>query len=954
VVIIVAYLHDTLDNYRRFGGFDYSQVEIPNYITDNLKWPLRPYQIEAFQRHIAVEENEFDEKPEKPMHLVYNMATGSGKTYMMAGLILHLYVQGFRNFLFFVHTVNIVEKTKMNFLAKAENKYLFNDSISIDGKEVFIKEIENFSDADEENINIKFMTIGGLHSVVKTEKENDLVLDDLADRKIVYIADEFHHYHRSTKTGSTEQIGNSWEGTVDTLLKQNDDNVLLGFTATLDDDSKALIDKLQESVVFKYDLANFRMDRYSKEIELCRTHYDKKSRIYLALILSTYRVLVAEVYGIGLKPVILFKSSGIDESKENRKLFLTLVKSINGDKVRKFRKCDIPVIQLAFSFFDSDPSKYSEDKIAVMITQSFREENTVCVNDQEEAEETQILVNTLENSDNLICAVFAVNKLDEGWDVLNLFDIVRLYEGQDTGGLTKKGSQKFGKKTLSEAQLIGRGARYWPFDYDDLERDKRKFDSNDHPLKVIETLHYHTKENSRYISELRGALRQIGMMDGGDRVSRILELKPDFLDTEFYKKGKILLNNKQEKSRGNTVPFDELTVSKQNHRHQLSTGVGKTTKVFDSDDTSDVKKLSDRDVKLSDIDDVEPIVRHAMSSSKFFNFGCISTDDGATISLFYPDYQSIREFIQECILKLEITFAGHEDQLANLSRSDYLAAIRGMLQSIEHEIKAKEIRYEGTTFVTHNIRDNFSTSKTLHFKPDDEKRNGQESLVGKEESYVYNANYGTTEEKAFIDLFYRRFDWRFKLKFKHVYILRNELDFKIYIPNGDGFQPDYVIFCIDYDDMTTQIFVEPKGGHLIADQQEKADFLKKMREDNISIGNILLTAPDFFNYDSENDFKKQFESLLELPAKESVTEKELQKCLSAHGLPHHGSKDELIERLNSGKSVEDHSTDQTPSIDNVEDTGSKFWSNLQKSGELKQFLKDNPERKAEYDEWLLD
>lgn len=942
----MAYLHDTLDNYRQYGGFDYSSVEIPNHITDNLKWPSRPYQVEAFQRHIAVVENEFNEKPGKPMHLVYNMATGSGKTYIMAGLILHMYRQGYRNFLFFVHTVNILEKTKMNFLTKGENKYLFTDTINIDGKEVFIKQIENFSDADEENINIKFMSAGGLHNVVKTEKENDLVLDDLANRKVVYIADEFHHYHRSTKTGRTEQIEDSWEGTIATLLKQNDDNVLLGFTATLDDDSKALMEKLQESVVFKYDLASFRMDRYSKEIELCRTYYDKEDRIYLALILSTYRALIAAEYDIELKPIILFKSTGIPESEDNQKLFLKLVKSINGDKVREFRKDDVEIIKQAFSFFDSDSSKYSEEKIAEMITQSFREENTICVNQQKEAEATQILVNTLENSNNLIRAVFAVNKLDEGWDVLNLFDIVRLYEGQSTGGSNKKGKQKIGKKTVSEAQLIGRGARYYPYDYEDLERDKRKFDSIDHPLKVIETLHYHTIEDSRYISELKGALKQIGMLDD-DKVSRKLELKSDFLETEFYKKGKILLNEKQEKSRGNTVPFDELTVSKQNHRHQLSTGVGKTTKVFDSEGTIDVGKLSEKDVKLSDIDDVGPIVRHAISSSEFFNFGCITPDDGATISSFYPDYQSIREFVQEYILKLEITFVGHEVRLANLSRGDYLAAIRSMLQSIEHEIKAKEIEHENTTFVAKNIRDEFSRSKILHFKSDDEKRKGQESVVGEEESYVYNANYGTTEEKAFIDLFYRRLDWRFKLKFKHVYVLRNELDFKIFLPNGEGFQPDYVIFCIGHDGKTIQIFVEPKGVHLIASQQEKADFLKKMREDKISIENILLTAPDFFNYDSENDFKEQFEALLELPTKESVTEEELQSGLLARGLPHYGSKDELIEQLNSGKSVKGHSTDQTPSIEEVD------WSNM-KSGELKQFLKDYPQRKEEYDQWLAD
>jgi len=39
-------------------------------------------------------------------------------------------------------------------------------------------------------------------------------------------------------------------------------------------------------------------------------------------------------------------------------------------------------------------------------------------------------LNTLEDKNNRIRAVFAVQKLNEGWDVLNLFDIVRLYESR--------------------------------------------------------------------------------------------------------------------------------------------------------------------------------------------------------------------------------------------------------------------------------------------------------------------------------------------------------------------------------------------------------------------------------------------------------------------------------------------------------------------------------------------
>ncbi|NJN33179.1 MAG: hypothetical protein HC817_01930 [Saprospiraceae bacterium] len=85
-------------------------------------------------------------------------------------------------------------------------------------------------------------------------------------------------------------------------------------------------------------------------------------------------------------------------------------------------------------------------------------------NDDKEKAKLQIQLNTLESADNPIRAVFAVDKLNEGWDVLNLFDIVRLYETRDAKG------NKPGKGTAAEAQLIGRGARYCPFVYAGLRK----------------------------------------------------------------------------------------------------------------------------------------------------------------------------------------------------------------------------------------------------------------------------------------------------------------------------------------------------------------------------------------------------------------------------------------------------------------------------------------------------
>lgn len=78
------------------------------------------------------------------------------------------------------------------------------------------------------------------------------------------------------------------------------------------------------------------------------------------------------------------------------------------------------------------------------------------VNDDKSAEERQLIVNSLEDADNPYRAIFEVRKLDEGWDVLNLFDIVRLYETRQSGG------EGISAATVSEAQLIGRGARTAP------------------------------------------------------------------------------------------------------------------------------------------------------------------------------------------------------------------------------------------------------------------------------------------------------------------------------------------------------------------------------------------------------------------------------------------------------------------------------------------------------------
>lgn len=841
----MAFLYEIFNN--PFARKALAQVLIPNGISDNLKYSIRPYQEEAFKRYLYTEQEDFDEKPKKPLHLLYNMATGSGKTMVMAGLILHLYEQGYRNFLFFVNSNNIIQKTKENFLNPQASKYLFTNKIVIDGKEVLIKEIDNFDEADDRNINIKFVSIQMLTSgLLLNVRENGLSFEDFEDRKLVLIGDEAHHNNADV-----------WGDLVERIHQMNFENILLEFTATLDYESQKIVEKYQDKVIYKYDLAQFRLDKYSKEINLIRSQYDEQERIIQALILNLYRQELATSQNVNLKPVILFKAKRtIAESEQNKANFHKLIENLSADQIEKIKKtATVGIVQKAFQFFEQ--KGISATEMAKRIQTHFREENCLSANNDKEAEKNQILLNTLEDENNPIRAVFAVQKLNEGWDVLNLFDIVRLYDGRDGR------AGKPGKTTLSEAQLIGRGARYYPFIIQEgQDKFTRKYDddvSND--LKTLEELYYHTKEDSKYISELKQALVDSGIYEDDENlVKKQLTLKFEFKETDFYRDGQVFFNKKVPKSFDNVKSFTDLGVAKQNHRHPLSSGVGRMSSAFFEMENpiSNDEVIKSRDIKISDIP--KHTVRFALSRFPFFHFDHLTK--------FFPNIESLSEFIgsEDYMAGLEITFRGTPDRVKNIIHFDYLQALNGLLQTIESEIKSNSTEYEGSDYIRKPVHEVFK-DKEIRVNKYDERANGQEDLVANEPWYVYNANYGTSEEKQFVELFARRFEG-LNQKFENIYLIRNERELKIYDKQGRAFEPDFLLFCKqrDGDELTFQVFIEPKGAHLLSHDKWKEEFLKEIREKKktveIHTDTYLITAVPFYNYGNENEFKQELENVI--------------------------------------------------------------------------------------------
>ena len=120
------YLYKKLNVLEEVGALK----DIPNIINSgiNKNIILREYQKKAFQYFITYFETQ-ELRKNKQIHTLFYMATGSGKTIIMAGLVLYLYTKGYRKFLFFVNQSNIVEKTKDNFINSRSSKYLFDDEL---------------------------------------------------------------------------------------------------------------------------------------------------------------------------------------------------------------------------------------------------------------------------------------------------------------------------------------------------------------------------------------------------------------------------------------------------------------------------------------------------------------------------------------------------------------------------------------------------------------------------------------------------------------------------------------------------------------------------------------------------------------------------------------------------------------------------------------------------------
>ena len=850
------YTSDFLKNDEPRHAFVY-----PDYIKHNLKHQLRDYQKQSLYNlnytqkdaHVASRFNQ----------LLFHMATGSGKTDVMAADMLYFYHEfGYQNFLFVVNTNAVIAKTRENMLNVQSPKYLFSQPLNIDGTPIELREVTRFPTNSEPGvIYLRLTTIQTLANELNTPRENGLTYGDLEKQKLIILADEAHHFSAGTKS-KADQKNKAWEYVLDRIRQANKDNRQLEFTATIDLNNESIYEKYRDKVIFQYDLKEFQNAEYSKKIARLQANADDNEKMLNAVLLSQYRKRMAIQAGVrDFKPVILFKSNKIDVSKAARDQFLTLLDQLTTEDLAQFiakqlNTTQSSTLRQAYTYYQT----IDMGRLVRELQRDFQPLNTINVND---TSSNGILgdlndlrnLNTLEEPSNPFRAIFAVAKLSEGWDVLNLYDIVRIGEQPITS-----------TQTNSEAQLIGRGARYNPFVYEGATSFTRRFDHSTPELQILESLHYHTINDKKYIDNLTKSFEAMQLQVEDDKDFDILTttVKASFKRSDVYQHGKLYYNDVEDvpESEYNGlakygVPVAELP----------TVNIETATLEATAFDTQNVAGMNE--TRLVKIDDA--LVKKAMARNPFFRFN--------TMKKYMPTLNSISEFMYEAqwlgqIKEIQATVSMGSD--AVLSRETQLLVVEKYLAYIQRMLIMNYKRQRGTNkFIGLPIKD--AVQDYQKRVPVNYSDAGVHELIQiydykKAPWFVYNEAIVDKLERSLIELIQGYIE-ELQNKYKDVYLIRSDernTKLKLHEFAGDvshyaGFLPDFVLYLAN-ESYIYQIYIEPKGTQLLAQDQWKEDLLTSISPESVDVigenDQVKLYGVKFYIAGDERQVRKGIAGML--------------------------------------------------------------------------------------------
>jgi type III restriction enzyme len=498
-------------------------IENFNKIQQLLKFPLRPYQIEALSAFQLFEKDRFDSRSLKEKtiqtskddadkliqwHKVgFEMATGSGKTLLMGAMILDLWHKGHRDFLILTPNTILFDKTIENFTPRAV-KSIFGDGWNLTYNLVTGNSYRDKTCNWEEDRDISFYVFNmqkfydKASSSVQSDGEDTMkgtpyvrrpleeslwrdksgnhtisFVEFLRERRPVIISDEAHHYQQKKTTEAIFELLPS---------------AVLEFTATSLEKGEESEDFGQNNL-YKYPMQRYITEGYGKRIFAvgCGTSdektsdevssSDKQKLVWGMLIhLLKHESLVA-VNAPVKKTMLLTKARSIKHADAVDSYLKNWPDSVSGeldDVLEQVNREGTDIAKIVRLYIPQNKSELVK-KLSRVAKSVF-----TIHSENKSDEETWTEYQTLD--DNKAEIVNQVRIFTEGVDYDNFYTIVVLGDTVEKVG-------------LAAAQLIGRGLR--------LYKEKREFDVLGNDLEEqSEILHVICERGRRFdkiVEEIR-------------------------------------------------------------------------------------------------------------------------------------------------------------------------------------------------------------------------------------------------------------------------------------------------------------------------------------------------------------------------------------------------------------------------------------------------------------------
>jgi type III restriction enzyme len=206
-----------------------------------------------------------------------------------------------------------------------------------------------------------------------------------------------------------------------------------------------------------------------------------------------------------------------------------------------------------------------------------------------------------------------------------------------------------------------------------------------------------------------------------------------------------------------------------------------------------------------------------------------------------------------------------------------------VLDELASKIKAGMVEFKGDKRFEPRLLKDVIGDKKISIAQDsgDDKQYGESQTeagnayqlpIDEKDWYAFEDNFGTSEEKSFVRFMDKVYD-ELKEQYAEIYLIRNEQHFKVYnFEDGKGFAPDFVLFLKKEqpeESLHYQVFIEPKGDHLLEYDQWKEDFLKQLK-DKFKLEEVwkgkeyILWGMPFYNENNRrHEFEDAFDNILD-------------------------------------------------------------------------------------------